>query len=158
MARLSILVPLYNEEEFIGPLLQRVIDAPLPDGMDREIVVVDDGSTDGSAEIAEEIARGYPDNILVIRQGRNQGKGAAIRTAVEQARGEFCIIQDADLEYDPREYPHLLKPLIEGNADVVYGSRFMIVGERRVLYFWHAVANKLLTVLTNAVADLNLTD
>src|SRR5229473_928510 len=156
--RLSILVPLYNEEEFIGPLLQRVLDAPLPDGMDREVIVVDDGSTDGSAEIAEEIARCHPDCIRVLRHERNQGKGAAIRTAVDQARGDFCVIQDADLEYDPREYRHLLKPLIEGNADVVYGSRFMVVGERRVLYFWHAVANKLLTVLTNAVADLNLTD
>src|SRR5437660_3378358 len=158
MARLSILVPLYNEEEFIGPLLQRVIDAPLHDGMDREIIVVDDGSTDGSAEIAEEIARACPDRIRVIRHARNQGKGAAIRTAVEQARGEFCIIQDADLEYDPREYRHILKPLIEGKADVVYGSRFMIVGERRVLYFWHSVANRILTELANVVADLNLTD
>jgi len=158
MSRLSILIPLYNEEEFIGPLLQRVLDAPLPDGVDREIIVVDDGSTDGSAEIAEEAAGGHPDVIRVIRHQRNQGKGAAIRTAVEQAQGEFCVIQDADLEYDPREYRHLLKPLVEGNADVVYGSRFMIVGERRVLYFWHAVANRLLTEFTNAVADLNLTD
>src|SRR5207248_7472110 len=158
MARLSILVPLYNEEEFIGPLLQRVLNAPLPEGMDREIIVVDDGSTDGSAEIAEEIARACPDRIRVIRHSRNRGKGAAIRTAVEKARGEFCIIQDSDLEYDPREYAHLLKPLVEGKADVVYGSRFMIVGERRVLYFWHSVANRFLTLLTNSVADLNLTD
>jgi glycosyltransferase involved in cell wall biosynthesis len=158
MARLSILVPLFNEEEFIGPLLQRVLDAPLPEGLDREIIVVDDGSTDGSAEIAEEIARACPDRVRVIRHPRNQGKGAAIRTAVEQARGEFCIIQDADLEYDPREYSHILKPLIEGKADVVYGSRFMIVGERRVLYFWHSVANRILTELANLAADLNLTD
>jgi glycosyltransferase involved in cell wall biosynthesis len=158
MPRLSILVPLYNEEEFIGPLLQRVLDAPLPGGMDREIIVVDDGSTDGSAEIAAEVARCHPDVIRVIRHERNCGKGAAIRTAVDQARGDFCVIQDSDLEYDPREYVHLLKPLLEGNADVVYGSRFMIVGERRVLYFWHAVANRLLTELTNSVADLNLTD
>ena len=158
MPLLSILVPLYNEEEFIGPLLQRVLEAPLPEGMDREIVVVDDGSTDGSAEIAEQISRLHPEIVRVIRHARNQGKGSAIRTAVEQARGEFCLIQDADLEYDPREYVHLLKPLIEGNADVVYGSRFMIVGERRVLYFWHSVANWLLTELANLVADLNLTD
>src|SRR6202035_3215972 len=116
MPLLSILVPLYNEEEFIGPLLQRVLDAPLPKGMDREIVVVDDGSTDGSAEIAEEVARSHP-QVRVIRHPRNQGKGAAIRTAVEQARGEFCLIQDADLEYDPREYARLLKPLLEGDAD-----------------------------------------
>src|SRR5579864_682054 len=157
MPLLSILVPLYNEEEFIGPLLQRVLEAPLPEGMDREIVVVDDGSTDGSAEIAEEIARTHVE-IRVIRHARNQGKGAAIRTAVEEARGELCLIQDADLEYDPREYMHLLNPLIEGKADAVYGSRFMIVGERRVLYFWHSVANRLLTELANLVADLNLTD
>src|SRR5262249_40221694 len=158
MSRLSILIPLYNEEEFIGPLLQRLLDAPLPDGVDREIIVVDDGSTDGSAEIAEEAAGGHPDVIRLVRHERNQGKGAAIRTAVEQAQGEFCVIQDADLEYDPREYRHLLKPLVEGNADVVYGSRFMIVGERRVLYFWHAVANRLLTEVTHPLADLNLTD
>ena len=158
MPRLSILIPLYNEEEFIGPLLQRVLDAPLPDGMERQIIVVDDGSTDGSAEIAEEAAGAHPDLIRVIRHRRNQGKGAAISTAVEHASGDFCVIQDADLEYDPREYRHLLKPLLDGNADVVYGSRFMIVGERRVLYFWHAVANRLLTELTNSVADLNLTD
>src|SRR4051794_10349698 len=102
--RLSILVPLYNEEEFIGPLLQRVLEAPLTEGMSREIVVVDDGSTDGSAEIAEEIAARYPDVVGVVRHPRNLGKGAAIRTAIEHARGEFSIIQDADLEYDPREY------------------------------------------------------
>src|SRR5882762_8584064 len=101
MPRLSILIPLYNEEEFIGPLLQRVLKAPLPLGIDREIIVVDDGSTDGSAEIADEIARAHPGVIRVVRHERNQGKGAAIRTAVEQARGEFCVIQDADLEYDP---------------------------------------------------------
>jgi glycosyltransferase involved in cell wall biosynthesis len=158
MARLSILVPLYNEEEFIGPILDRVLNASLPDGIDREIIVVDDGSTDGSAEIADEIARAHPSIIRVIRQGQNQGKGAAIRTAVEHAQGEFCIIQDADLEYDPREYVHIIKPLIEGKADVVYGSRFMIVGERRVLYFWHSVANRFLTELANLFADLNLTD
>src|SRR5271167_3954854 len=98
MALLSILVPLYNEEEFIGPLLDRVLAAPLPGGMDREVIVVDDGSTDGSAEIAEEVARAYGSAVRVIRQGRNRGKGAAIRTAVEQASGEYCLIQDADLE------------------------------------------------------------
>jgi len=158
MALFSILVPLYNEEEFIGPLLDRVLKAELPEGIDREIIVVDDGSTDGSAEIAEDIARSHPQNVRVVRHQRNQGKGAAIRTAVGEARGEFCIIQDADLEYDPREYRHLLKPLLEGKADVVYGSRFMIVGERRVLYFWHSVANRILTELANLFADLNLTD
>src|SRR6185369_9227830 len=138
--------------------LRRVLDAPLPEDLDREIVVVDDGSTDGSAEIAEELAAAVPGGIRVVRHSRNQGKGAAIRTAAGLARGEFCVIQDADLEYDPREYAHLLRPLLEGKADAVYGSRFMIVGERRVLYFWHSVANRLLTELANMVADLNLTD
>src|SRR5579863_6637558 len=157
-SRLSILIPLYNEEEFIPVLLERVLAAPLPDGMGREIIVVDDGSKDGSAEIAEAFSQQHPAVAHLIRHTKNQGKGAAIRTAIEHASGEFCVIQDADLEYDPREYGRLLKPLIEGEADAVYGSRFMLVGERRVLYFWHAVGNRLLTTLCNMFADLNLTD
>ncbi|MBZ5523745.1 MAG: glycosyltransferase [Acidobacteriia bacterium] len=157
-SRLSILIPLYNEEEFISALLDRVIAVPLPAGMEREIIVVDDGSKDGSVEIAEEFARRFPDTIRLFRHDRNRGKGAAIRTAVEHATGEFCVIQDSDLEYDPSEYPRLLKPLIDGAADAVYGSRFMSIGERRVLYFWHAVGNRLLTTLCNVFADLNLTD
>ena len=152
---ISILVPLYNEEEFIGALLERVLAAPLPDGMEREIIVVDDGSTDGSDHIVEELIARHPDKIRMLRHQRNRGKGAAIRTAVEQARGEYCLIQDADLEYDPREYVRLLRPLVEGQADAVYGSRFMIVAERRVMYFWHALANRFLTGLCNLVADLN---
>jgi glycosyltransferase involved in cell wall biosynthesis len=155
--RLSVLVPLYNEEEFVAPIIERVLEAPLPDGMDREVIVVDDGSSDGSAEIVAEMAARHPE-IRLVRHERNRGKGAAIRTAIEHARGDFSIIQDADLEYDPREYVHVLRPLLEGKADVVYGSRFMIVGERRVLYFWHSVANRLLTELCNLVADVNLTD
>jgi len=155
---LSILIPLYNEEEFIGTLLERVLAAPLPDGVTREVVVVDDGSTDGSAGIVEQIAASHPTVLRLIRQPRNQGKGAAIRTAIEHATGEFCIIQDADLEYDPREYGRMLAPLLEGKADAVYGSRFVIAGERRVLYFWHSVANQILTLMCNIVADLNLTD
>jgi len=154
---LSVLVALYNEEEFIAPLIERVLEAPLPDRMEREIIVVDDGSSDGSAEIVAALAAQHPE-IHLVRLERNRGKGAAIRTAIERARGDFAIIQDADLEYDPREYAHLLRPLLEGKADAVYGSRFMIVGERRVLYFWHSVANRLLTEFCNLVADLNLTD
>ena len=153
----SILIPLYNEEEFVGTLLQRVLAAPLPDEVGREIIIVDDGSTDGSVEIVEEIAAANPGVVRLVRQPRNQGKGAAIRTAIEHATGEFSIIQDADLEYDPREYGQVLRPLLEGKADAVYGSRFMISGERRVLYFWHSVANQILTELCNVVADLNLT-
>jgi glycosyltransferase involved in cell wall biosynthesis len=155
---LSILVPLYNEEEFVGALLNRVLDAPLPDGLDREIIVVDDGSTDGSTEIVQQMAERSQGRIRLIRHDRNRGKGAAIRTAIEHARGEYSIIQDSDLEYDPREYGKLLRPLLEEQADVVYGSRFMIVGERRVLYFWHSIANRYLTGFCNLVSDLNLTD
>ena len=155
---LSILIPLYNEEEYIIPILERVMDAPLPEGMDREVVVVDDGSVDGSAEAVAEAIPRWPGLIRLVRHQRNQGKGAAIRTAIGHARGEFSIIQDADLEYDPRDYLKVLKPLVEGKADAVYGSRFLVAGERRVLYFWHALANKILTTLCNLAADLNLTD
>ena len=155
---LSILIPLYNEEEFVGTLLERVLAAPLPDGVGREIIVVDDGSTDASPAIVEQIAAAHPALVRLIRQPSNQGKGAAVRTAIAHATGEFSIIQDADLEYDPREYGRLLAPLLEGKADAVYGSRFVIAGERRVLYFWHSVANHILTLMCNVVADLNLTD
>ena len=149
---------MYNEEEFIGALLERAMTAPLPEGMGREIIVVDDGSTDGSDQIVEQAAARHPGAVKLIRHGRNLGKGAAIRSATAQARGEYCLIQDADLEYDPREYPHLLKPLVEGKADAVFGSRFMIVAERRVMYYWHSVANRFVTGLCNLVADVNLTD
>ncbi|HEY4365564.1 MAG TPA: glycosyltransferase [Bryobacteraceae bacterium] len=154
---LSILIPLYNEEEFIRELLTRVLEAPLPGDMSREILVTDDGSTDGSDRVVEEMAAQHPE-IRLFRHARNLGKGAAIRTAVAEAHGEYCLIQDADLEYDPHEYGHLLKPLIEGKADAVYGSRFMIVGERRVMYYWHSVANRWITGLCNMVANVNLTD
>jgi SAM-dependent methyltransferase len=155
----SILIPVYNEEEFVGPLLQRVLEAPLPEGLEREVIVVDDGSDDGSVAAIEEYVQRYPTIIKLIRHERNRGKGAAIQTAIREAvAGDFIIIQDADLEYDPREYPKLLKPLLEGKADAVFGSRFMTSGERRVLYFWHALANRILTTLCNIVSDLNLTD
>jgi glycosyltransferase involved in cell wall biosynthesis len=156
--KLSVLVPLYNEEEFVATLLESVIAAPFPPGMDREIIVADDCSTDASVEEVERIAAKYPGVITLLKTDRNQGKGAALRRAIAEARGEFAIIQDADLEYDPREYVHILAPLLDGRADVVYGSRFMVAGERRVLYFWHSLANFLLTGMCNIFADLNLTD
>jgi glycosyltransferase involved in cell wall biosynthesis len=156
--RVSILVPLYNEEEFVGALLEQVLTAPLPEGVEREIIVVDDGSKDGSAEVVERFAAEHPQQVRLIRLPYNQGKGAAVRTAIGYATGDFSIIQDADLEYDPREYGRLLGPLVAGKADAVYGSRFLVSGERRVLYFWHSVANQILTTLCNIVADLNLTD
>jgi glycosyltransferase involved in cell wall biosynthesis len=156
--KLSVLVPLYNEEEFVATLLQRVIEAPLPPGMEREIIVADDCSTDASVEEVERVAARYPGIITLLKTDRNQGKGAALRRAIADARGEYAIVQDADLEYDPREYPHILAPLLDGRADAVYGSRFMVSGERRVLYFWHSLANFLLTGMCNIFADLNLTD
>jgi SAM-dependent methyltransferase len=157
-ATLSILVPLYNEEEFVGALLHRVLEAPLPEGIGKDIVVVDDGSTDESIGIVQTIVEANPAVIRLIRHDRNQGKGAAIRTAIQHARGEFCIIQDADLEYDPREYNRMIQPLLDDRADAVFGSRFALAGDRRVLYFWHSVANKMLTLCCNIVSDLNLTD
>jgi glycosyltransferase involved in cell wall biosynthesis/phospholipid N-methyltransferase len=160
---LSILIPVYNEEEFITAILDRVLSAPLPEVsgamLDRELIVVDDFSTDGSVEYVRAYINRYPDvPIRLLRHDRNRGKGAAVRTALEHASGEYSIIQDADLEYNPREYINILRPILEGNADVVYGSRFLVAGERRVLYFWHALANHLLTTMCNIVADLNLTD
>jgi glycosyltransferase involved in cell wall biosynthesis len=156
--KLSVLVPLYNEEEFVGTLLERVIAAPLPPGLEREIIVADDGSTDASVEEVEAVAAKYPGMIRLLKTDHNQGKGAAIARAIAEARGDYTIIQDADLEYDPREYSRILAPLLEGRADAVYGSRFMASGERRVLYYWHSLANHLLTGMCNIFADLNLTD
>ena len=156
---LSVLIPLYNEEEFIRELLGRVVAAPLPEGLDRELIVVDDCSTDDSAASVEAFIASRPGvSVRLIRHEKNRGKGAAIRTAIQAATGHYSIIQDADLEYDPREYRKLLGPLLNGEADVVYGSRFLAAGERRVLYFWHSLANHILTTLCNIVADLNLTD
>jgi glycosyltransferase involved in cell wall biosynthesis len=158
-ATLSILIPLFNEEEFVGELLKRVAAAPLPCDLNREIIVVNDGSKDGSVEVVEDFIASRPElNIRLIHHPRNRGKGAAIRTAITAATGEFSIIQDADLEYDPAEYPKMLRPLLDGRADVVYGSRFLVAGERRVLYYWHSLANHILTTLGNIAADLNLTD
>ncbi|MEO8594965.1 MAG: bifunctional glycosyltransferase/class I SAM-dependent methyltransferase [Candidatus Solibacter sp.] len=156
--RLSILVPVYNEEEFVGTSIQRALDATLPDGLTSEVVVVDDASDDGTPQILAELAARFPDRIRLFRHAVNQGKGAAIRTAIQKAQGEFAIIQDADLEYDPAEYPKVLGPLLANNADVVYGSRFLISGERRVIYYWHSLANHLLTTACNMAADINLTD
>ena len=156
--KVSILVPLYNEEEFIATLLERVMSAPLPQGLEREIIVADDGSKDASVQEVEAVAEKYPGVIRVVTTPHNQGKSAALRRAIAEASGEFSIIQDADLEYDPNEYGKLLKPLLDGRADAVYGSRFMSSGERRVLYFWHSLANHLLTGMCNVFADLNLTD
>ena len=150
--QLSVIIPVYNERYTVRELLRRVVAVDVS----KEIVVVDDGSTDGTTEILKSLAERYPD-VRLFQQPRNQGKGAAIRRGIHEAKGEFLVIQDADLEYDPAEYPVLLKPLLSGEADVVYGSRF-VAGHRRIHLFWHAVANKALTLLTNVLTNLNLTD
>ncbi len=151
---LSVIVPVYDEERTIAELLARVRAVELPEGVERELVVVDDCSTDGTAEALQAEAR-CPDTV-VIRHPHNRGKGAAVRTGLAAARGDILLIQDADLEYDPRDYPTLLRPILEGRAKVVYGSRFL--GEHRAMRFWHSVGNKGLTLLTNVLYDTTLTD
>jgi glycosyltransferase involved in cell wall biosynthesis len=148
----SVVVPCYNEKATILDLLQSVIAAPFA----KEILVVDDGSTDGTRDLLVNEATGLP-GVRIFLQEKNQGKGAALRRGFEEATGDIVIVQDADLEYDPREIPKVIAPIAEGHADVVYGSRFM-GGTRRVLYYWHAVGNSMLTTLSNMVTNLNLTD
>jgi len=157
MLKLSIIVPVYNEEQFIETLLQRVLSVNLSAmGLSCELLVVDDCSTDQTPQILDRLHG--EGTIQVMRHERNQGKGAAIRTGIEAASGEFVLIQDADLEYSPDEYPKLLAPILDDKADVVYGSRFAGGEPHRVLYFWHYVANSMLTLLSNMLTDLNLTD
>jgi len=155
---ISVLIPVFNEEEYVTAILERVLAAPLPAGFTLDMIVVDDGSSDSSFDLIEEFCQVHPQVARCASHSRNLGKGAAVRTAVELARGEYCILQDSDLEYNPQDYMALLQPLIDGAADVVYGSRFASSNRRRVLYFWHEVANRFLTTLCNIAADLNLTD
>jgi glycosyltransferase involved in cell wall biosynthesis len=154
----SILVPVYNERHYLRRTIKRVLAAPLPDGFRREIIIVDDGSTDGSSQLVDAIAREHPMVVRSFHQERNLGKGAAIRRAIQEMRGELAIFQDADLEYDPNDYPRLLEPLITGYADAVYGSRFASTTCRRVLNYHHALGNSLITVLSNVSTGFNLTD
>jgi glycosyltransferase involved in cell wall biosynthesis len=156
MPTLSIVVPVYNEETTLEDLLRAVLAAPLPEGVDREVVAVNDASTDRSAELLDRL--GEDPRIRVFHQPHNQGKGAALRRGFAEARGDFVVVQDADLEYDPREYPKLLEPVLDGRADVVYGSRFAGGEAHRVLFFWHMVGNRLLTLTSNMFTNLNLTD
>jgi glycosyltransferase involved in cell wall biosynthesis len=155
--RLSILIPVYNERTMVERSLAQVLAVLLPENMDRELIIVDDCSTDGTTEILERLASREPD-ICLIRKKVNEGKGAAVRTAIQQARGDFCIVQDADLEYDPSEYPRLLRPLLDGHADAVFGSRYLAGEQTRVLPFWHSMINKWLTLLSNMFCNLKLTD
>src|SRR6058998_1778945 len=154
--RLSVIVPVYNEVGTVRTLLERVMAVPLP----KEIIVVDDCSTDGTRTVLEELRAATPDTpanrLVLVFQAHNQGKGAAVRAAVPHVSGDIAIIQDADLEYDPAEYPRLIQPILDGHADVVYGSRY--ASPRRVLMFWHTVGNKLLTLVSNMCTNLNLTD
>lgn len=152
--KVSVVIPCYNESATIVRLVDAVIAAPAPP--ERELIVVDDASTDGTRDLLEGELRSRIHRLVV--HPRNMGKGAAVRSGIAAATGDIVIIQDADLEYDPQEYPRLLDPILRGVADAVYGSRFVGSGPHRVLYFWHRVGNALLTLLSNAFTNLNLTD
>src|SRR6476660_1343244 len=155
--KLSILMPVYNERTVVERCLSLVVAAPNQKNMDREVIIVDDCSTDGTYAILQRLAAAHPD-IRLYQHAVNQGKGAAVRTAIQYATGDFSLIQDADLEYDSSEYPILLKPLLDGRADAVFGSRYLAGEQKRVLLFWHSVINKTLTLISNMFCNLNLTD
>src|SRR5450631_657275 len=151
--KLSVVMPVYNEQATLREAVSRVLAVAL----EIELICVDDGSRDGSREILEELRASHA-QVRVLLQPRNMGKGAALRRGIQEATGDFVLIQDADLEYDPADYPLLLDPLIQGKADVVYGSRFLGAAPHRVLYFWHSVGNRLLTLLSNCLTNINLSD
>lgn len=156
---LSIVIPAYNEARTIHQILDKIRTVTLPEGLTREIVVVNDCSTDGTRDALRAYQTDHPEFPMhYLEHEKNLGKGAALHTGIREANGHFIIIQDADLEYDPREYHLLLGPMLEGQADVVYGSRFMGGNPHRILFFWHSIGNKFLTMLSNAFTNLNLTD
>ena len=151
--KLSVVMPVYNEQATLREVVGRVLAVPL----DIELICVDDGSRDTSREILAELQASHS-QMRVYLQPKNMGKGAALRRGIQESTGDFVIIQDADLEYDPGEFPLMLEPLLEGKADVVYGSRFLGGGPHRVLYFWHSIGNSVLTLISNALTNMNMTD
>ncbi|MBG8554411.1 glycosyltransferase family 2 protein [Hymenobacter guriensis] len=156
---LSIVVPVYNEARTVHQILDRLRVLELVNGIRKEIILVNDCSTDASAAVLAAYAAQYPElNLRLLHHAVNQGKGAALHTGIREATGDYVIIQDADLEYDPEEYNIMFKPILKGFADVVFGSRFMGGNPHRILFFWHSIGNKVLTFLSNMFTDLNLTD
>lgn len=155
---LSIIIPVYNEKTYLRNCVERVLAVELPMDLRKEIIIVDDASNDGTNEVIKELAIQYPDTIKALFHKANQGKGTAIRTAIKELTGQFTIIQDADLEYDPNEYPILLQPILQGHADVVYGSRLSGGAPQRVHMFWHLMGNKFLSFTTNLLYNTTLTD
>jgi glycosyltransferase involved in cell wall biosynthesis len=155
---LSIIIPVYNEELYLEEIVCKVISQPLPAGLDRELILIDDGSQDCTWQMMQSLPVRFPEKrFQLIHKQKNEGKGAALRDGFTRVSGDIIIIQDADNEYDPADYPKLLQPILDGKADVVYGSRF--IGEpHRVLYFWHQLANSILTTFSNMMTNLNLTD
>ncbi len=153
--KLSVVMPVYNEVATVSKVVEAVQAADA--GMEKEIIIVDDCSTDGTRDVLPGLQARHQNVVLALHDG-NRGKGAALRTGFAKASGDVVLVQDADLEYDPQEYPQLLKPIVEGRADVVFGSRFLGGGPHRVVFFWHYVGNKLLTMLSNMTTNLNLTD